>query len=190
MPDDPTNTNGGEGATNGGEGDNKPKGETPPPDDKGGEGEPESFSRDYVEELRKENAKWRTQFREVETELDEIKKAQMSEQEKAIEEAKTQARQEVEAQYKERLAREKVKAQAAGEFNDPEDALRYLDLDELDIDDDYAIGEALLKILEEKPYLAKTEPKRRSIDQGPQGRTVDPKSSEDWVRGALRPGRR
>jgi hypothetical protein len=88
------------------------------------------------------------------------------------------------------LAQEKVKAIAAGHFNDPNDALAYLDLDTLDVEDDDAIIDALNKLLEAKPYLAAGgngggSSRRKGIDQGFQGepgRKRDDDAS-DWIRG-------
>lgn len=45
---------------------------TPPPAAPSTPAEPETFDRAYVEDLRKENAKWRTQLREYEAEFDGI----------------------------------------------------------------------------------------------------------------------
>lgn len=48
----------------------------------------QSFDADYVEKLRGENAKWRTQFRDTQKQLEELQ-AQLSQQAKAQEQAKT-----------------------------------------------------------------------------------------------------
>jgi hypothetical protein len=138
----------------------------------------------------KENQSLRERLRAAEQENESLKEAAMSDQEKAINDAKKVAREEADSYYKPLLAQEKVKAIAAGHFNDPNDALAYLDLNELDVEDDDAIVDALNDLLEAKPYLAASNNgsgsggRRKGIDQGFQG---DPgrKQSDgsDWVRG-------
>jgi hypothetical protein len=148
----------------------------------GKEEESESFDREYVEKIRKEAAANRVRANAAEKELDALKTSQMSEQEKAIENAKREGLAEAEKLYKPLLAQERVKAQASGDFEDPDDAIRYLDLDKVDLDDKYAIGEALTQLLKDKPYLAAKNRMARPIDQGPQGKGVEVKTGDDWVR--------
>lgn len=144
---------------------------------------PETFTKEYVDKLRKENATYRSRAKEAEGKVEKLETEAMTAQEKAIEAAKKEARAEVESVYKRRLGEQKVKAQAAGEFADPDDALRHLDLDKLDLDDDYAIGEALLKLLKDKPYLAAESRKPTEIDQGPRGKQTAAATGSDWLRG-------
>ena len=146
------------------------------------EGDDETFGREYVESLRKESSGYRSRAKEAEDELEEFRKSQMSEQEKAIDDARKEGAEQAADHYKPLLAQERVKAQASGEFTDPDDAIRYLDLDKIDLDDDYAIGEALTELLKDKPYLAAKGRTQGSIDQGPRGKPVEAKTGSDWVR--------
>jgi len=97
------------------------------------EAEPETFSREYVEELRKENAKYRTKANEnsaAAKAAEDARIAAMSETERAIEEAKQAARSEAATTYGKRLARTEFDA-LAGRRNadfDTSQALEYVDL--------------------------------------------------------------
>lgn len=74
-----------------------------------------------------------------------------------------------------RIVRADVRAAAAGRLSDPSDALRYIDLEQFDVDDDGAtdedaIREAVDDLLEHRPYLA-AQGQRRHGDggNGPRG---------------------
>lgn len=117
--------------------------------------------------------------------LEELKKQSMTDQEKLIEQAKKEATEEVDARYQVLLKTERLRARAAGKVNDAEDAIRLLDLDAIDLDDTEGMDAAIATLLKAKPYLAAkyTVP---SIDQGPQGKEVDPKEDGNtWIRRAI-----
>lgn len=122
------------------------------------------------------------QMKDLAAQLDAIRAEQMTDQEKALAAARSEAAAaataETAAQYERRLLEATVKAQAAGRFRDPADALKLIDLTDLPrgddgVIDDSAIGVALDAILAEKPYLATdSAPKWPDGDQGPQGSEV------------------
>lgn len=119
------------------------------------------------------------QIADLAAQLDSIRAEQMTDQEKALAAARSEAAEaakaETAATYERRLLEATVKAQAAGRFRDPADALRYLDTTDLPrgedgVIDDAAIGAALDAVLTERPYLgADSAPKWPDGDQGPQG---------------------
>jgi hypothetical protein len=83
----------------------------------------------------------------------------------------------------ERIKKAEIRALAAGKLNDPADALRYLDLDEIEVSDDgevdtAAVREALERLISTKPYLAVAQGTRfqGTADQG--ARKADAKSEE------------
>lgn len=122
------------------------------------------------------------QIADLAAQLDSIRAEQMTDQEKALAAARSEAAEaakaETAATYERRLLEATVKAQAAGRFRDPADALRFLDTTELPrgedgVIDDAAIGAALDAVLTERPYLAADSAlKWPDGDQGPQGSEV------------------
>ena len=69
--------------------------------------------------------------------------------------------------FAQKILRAEIKAAAAGRFNDPADAYRFLNLEQFEVteDGDVDSGEietAIKSLLEEKPYLAKTQGERRN----------------------------
>lgn len=132
------------------------------------------------------------QAKEFAEQLEAIRREQMTDQEKALDAARSEAadaaRAETAAAYERRLLEATVKAQAAGRFRDPADALRLLDLTDLPRGDDgvideTAIGAALDQILTEKPYLGTDQtPQWPAGDGGPQG----PEAARTFSRAQLR----
>jgi hypothetical protein len=93
---------------------------------------------------------------EFEAAQEEQRKAAMSEQERALEEAVTAARQEERSRFAQSRLEDKVRALAARNFNDADDAVRFLDTSGIDVDSADAnavIAERLDALLESKPYL-------------------------------------
>ncbi len=95
----------------------------------------------------------------AEAELEKVRLANASAEEKAIAAAKAEGRTEALATANVRLVRAEVKAAAGGVLQDPEDAVRLLDLTEFEVDDDgevdtKAITAAVRRLAESKPYLA------------------------------------
>lgn len=101
-----------------------------------------------------------TRLRELETQADEQRKASMSEQERALEEAVTAARTEERNKFKDERLRDRVTAKAARLLTDPSDAVTLLDTSGIDVDSadaDSEIEVRLNALLEAKPYLAVSE---------------------------------
>lgn len=141
---------------------------------------------------RRENKALRDRMKETEAQLEQMREAQMSEQEKVISEARKQAAEEVEGHYKGLLAQERVRTAAANILNDPEDAIRFLDPGTYDVNDAESISAALAALVEAKPYLARTDgpaPRVPSIDQGPQGEQPPQASGNEWLHSVTGRGR-
>jgi hypothetical protein len=93
---------------------------------------------------------------EFEALQEEQRKAAMSEQERALEEAVQAARAEERSKFSAARLEDKVRALAARSFNDADDAVRFLDTSGIDVDSadaNAAIAERLEALLEAKPYL-------------------------------------
>ena len=91
--------------------------------------EPEVFSREYVEALRKENAKYRTkasESTEAAKAAEKARMAAMTESERAVAEAEARGRTAAVSQYGQRLARAEFVA-AAARHNSGYDAAAVLD---------------------------------------------------------------
>jgi len=130
-------------------------------------------ARKEIEKLRREAAKYRTKAGELEPlakRAQELEDAQKSEQERLTEQL-TAAQDRVKA-VQARAVRSEVRALAAAEFADPDDAHAFLDLDAFvgddgDIDAD-SIRDSLADLLKRKPHLAKpadNSPRRPAPDR-------------------------
>lgn len=124
--------------------------------------------------------------RDAQAELDKLRKDSMSDQERAVAEAKAEARAEVLTQANQRLLRAEVRAAAAGKLADPDDALGLLDLPSF-MDDDgeintKAIKSAIDKLVSSKPYLS-ARPGNGSGEGGARGGNANTEPSmDDWLR--------
>jgi hypothetical protein len=116
----------------------------------------------------------RARARELEREVAELKATiesrDKSPDEQAIEAARREAEAAAIARANERILRSEIKAAAAGKLADPEDALRYLDLEEFEVDesgnvDATEIVDAINELLERKPYLS-AQGGRVTLDTG------------------------
>jgi hypothetical protein len=98
------------------------------------------------------------------------KTASEKERDKAVKEAEERVRKETLATANQKLVRASVRAAAAGKLANPEDAVRFLDMADIKVDDDGEVDDkqvtsAIDDLLKEKPYLAgKTKPGK--VDQG------------------------
>lgn len=136
--------------------------------------------------LLRENNNLRSRLESVESdlqELAEIKRQSMTEQERALEAAREQARAEVEAEYRTRLLEASVTQVAAGVLEDPRDAFRLIDFNDVDPRDTAAISALIEELLEAKPYLAVQTAPVGSIEQGPQGFPPPAGDGNAWLRG-------
>ncbi|WP_030407531.1 hypothetical protein [Streptomyces albus] len=159
------------------------------------EWDPEA-ARKEIEKLRREAAKHRTKAKELEPlakRAQELEDAQKSEQQRLAEQL-TAAQQRLEA-VQQRAVRAEVRALAASEFADPEDAAAFLDLgayvgEDGDVDAD-AIGKDLKDLLKRKPHLAKdTGPRSPRPDrtQGSSGNGHRTPSSPEAIFGEFLDG--
>lgn len=88
-----------------------------------------------------------------------VEEASQTETEKAINAAKAEGRAEVMSEMNKRLVATEVRAAAHGVLIDPDDAARYLDLDEFEVDaagnvDTKSIASAVAGLATAKPHLA------------------------------------
>lgn len=99
-------------------------------------------------------------LKELEEQAEEQRKAAMSEQERALEEAVERARADERDKFKASRLHDRVLAKAARLLNDPSDAVRLLDTSGIDVDSadaDAEIDGRLNALLDAKPYLAVAE---------------------------------
>ena len=89
--------------------------------------EPKTFDADYVANLRKEAARYRTEAKAAAAELEQHRKASMTEAEKAVAEAEARGRTAAAIDFGKRLARAEFDAQA-GRRNPEYDTAGALDL--------------------------------------------------------------
>lgn len=137
--------------------------------------------------------------KEAREEAEKLRREQMDETQRAIAEARDEARRDALATTNRRLISAEVRAAAAKKgLADPADAVNLLDLDSFDVDDDgevdaSAIEAALDELVERKPYLKSESatPPPPGIDQGSRGgppepgdpaKETDPKKVVEWAR--------
>jgi hypothetical protein len=149
-----------------------------------------------LRETRREAASYRRKLRDTERERDELRGKTQTEQERAIADAVKAREEELTAEHRKTLIGLHVKAHAAAKFEDPADALRFVDVSEFDdLDEDKldrAIERALDEVLESKPYLAKDgdgggerdRGRKRVPSPGPRGEGGGRREGEtdDWLR--------
>jgi hypothetical protein len=162
---------------------------TPPagqPDDRLGPGGLRALETERAAHVEADRAKREAerQLEAVRAELLRLREAGQSDAEKALEQARRDAaetaRAEERAIHEQRYAamlrgrlEDRVALAAAGRLADPADAARYLELDAFTPDergrfDEAAIGEAVARLLTERPYLAAAPAAPPgSFDQGP-----------------------
>lgn len=126
----------------------------------------------------------------AEAELEKIRKANMNETEKAIAEAKAQARQEALGEANTRVLRSEVRAAAGGKLADPNDAPALLgDLTRFLADDGEidtkAISSAIDDLVKAKPYLAPAGSRPGRLPGGG-AKPSEGVSMDDWLRDQAR----
>lgn len=134
--------------------------------------EPERARRE-IERLRKEAARYRTRSRELE-------EAQKSEERLT---AQLQEEQQRRTALVQRTVRAEIRARAADQFADPDDAAAFLALDSYvsedgEIDTDQITAD-LADLLKRKPHLAKTTPPRRPAPDRSQGSSGNRRTRTD-----------
>lgn len=167
-----------------------PPGGPPPPDPKLTEPELGDAGKKALDEERSARRTAEKAAKAAQAELDKLREASMSEQEKAVAQARAEGRAEAFTQANERLLRAEVRAQAAGKLADPADAVHLLDvmsfMDDKGEIDSKAIGSAIDALVKTKPYLS-AKPGNGSGEGGPRGGTP-PKQFDgnDWLRGMVK----
>lgn len=133
-----------------------------------------------ITEERKARATAERDAKAARDELDQLKKTYQTDQEKALDAAKTEGRNEALSTANQRIVRAEVKAVASGKTIDPDAVVALLDLSQFKVDDNgdvdaKAISSAIDELLKEKPYLT-GKAKAADLKQGARGATseIDP----------------
>lgn len=165
MADDPTTTDPTAGGGDGkppdppGDGGQPPAGDNQPPADDLGDAGKKAIQQEREARKAAEKA-----AKDAQAELDELRKAQMSDQEKAVEEARREGATETETKFQKRLFAAEAKVAAAGKvadptlLADPDVAKSLLGLDDIPVNaagdiDSEAISEAIDRLIEARPFL-------------------------------------
>ena len=119
----------------------------------------------------KEAEKEAKRAKELEAQLAQFEEANKSEQDKLLEKARKEAAEQARNEVMSEVQREKLETQvlkqALGKLNDPDDAIKFLDLDELQDEAPEAISSAIEELVTSKPYLAASATRPTgSADQG------------------------
>lgn len=111
--------------------------------------------------------------KELESKLAQFEEANKTEQEKLLEKARKEAADEARNEIMSQVQRERLETSvvraATGKLSDPDDAVRFLDLDDLTDADAGAISAAIDELLKTKPYLAGATRPVGDADQGVRG---------------------
>lgn len=141
-------------------------------------------------EERKARTAAEREAKAAKAELDKLRDASQTEQEKALEAARSEARAEVLSTANERLIRAEVRGAAASTTVDADAVVSLLDLSQFEVSDDgtvdrKAISSAIEELLKEKPYLAANGKKPADLKQGARGASsqLDP---NQWMRDMAR----
>ena len=124
--------------------------------------------------------------RAAKKELDDLRAAGATEQEKAVLKAKEEGKAEALKAANARVLKSEIKAAAAGRLADPSDAVRLLDPDDFTDDETGEVNDRKLKsaidtLLKDKPYLAGKGRANGDAGGGPRGKDAEP-SMDDWIR--------
>lgn len=150
--------------------------------------QPETFDRDYVEKLRRENAKYRTRAQELEEqrkaeEQKRLEQAPLEERLKALEAEREQLTQAAKEAEERRIQAER-RAAFAGKVVDPDAAIKLIDPDKhLDADGNVLVD----AFITDRPYMATpasgTQP-TRGAGSGLDARRTQRAALEDAIKNA------
>ena len=155
--------------------------EAPPAEpQEGGEQEPKTFDAEYVTNLRKEAAKYRTEAKAAAAELEKQRQASMTEAERAVQEAESRGRTAAAQEYGQRLARSEITAAAATAGADIGGIFDYLDLARFVGDDGEPDAKAITAFVEGLPRKGAAPP---SYDGGTRG-TAPARDMNQFIRQA------
>jgi hypothetical protein len=95
----------------------------------------------------------------LQAEIENLKQQTMTESERAIAEARKEAREEALEHINKKIVLTEVKAAASGKLSDPTDALKFIDVTQFEVDEEgninaKAINKAIEELIKSKPYLA------------------------------------
>lgn len=125
-----------------------------------------------LDEERRARGAAEKEARETKAELDRLRAASMSEQDKAVAKARDEGKAEATAEVQLERVRDKIEAKAANKLADPEDAAALLgDLSRFVVNgniDSKAITSAIDALVKSKPYLS-ARPGNGSGEGGPRG---------------------
>lgn len=116
-----------------------------------------------LDRMKAEVKDGRRQRRELQRQIEELRRekeaAGKTPDEQALDQARAEARAEATEKANARIVRSEIRAAAAGKFRDPSDALAFLDLTEFEVSEDGDVdadelSEALDDLLQRKPHLA------------------------------------
>lgn len=130
----------------------------------------------------------------LEREYKRLQEANQTEAEKAIAAARAEGRTEGLSVSNARILRAEVKAAAGGVLQDPNDAVRLLDLDEFEVGEDgeidaKAIKAAVSRLAKDKPYLAAGVKPSALPGGGAMPSTGQTQNMDDVIRAAARGSR-
>lgn len=118
-----------------------------------------NYQSERERELSAEAARHRREAKAAKDELEQLKRQQQSEHERAVEDARKEERERLEGAHRRELVELRVIAIAGGKLTDGRDAVPHVDVDALaELEGsalDAAIGKAIDELLEAKPYLAR-----------------------------------
>jgi hypothetical protein len=153
------------------------------------EGEtPEVFSREYVEQLRREAAAARAANKSLQKKADDALKNGMSEAERLAHEAREEGAAEVRKTYATRLATSEFRTQAVSSGISAEQLPALLDdlaIDRFITDDGEADVKKIAAKVKSWSALAAPAPQRQSFDGGPRQTAPAGQSMDDMIRGQL-----
>lgn len=174
-----------------------------------------TFPEEYVKELRDENAKRRVEARELKDELGKMQEAftslqaslakgaekppekpddvvQRVQEMAQVADTLTKKMQDLESRGQQNAVRQAVIIEAAkAGINDPEDAYKLADLNDVSVGDDGTVtgaADAIAKLVEAKPYLLKNE-RSKPANPGPTnpGGGSGSSSPPQWIVDRFRP---
>lgn len=146
-----------------------------------------------LKKANEEAKKYRLQAKDksrLEKEIDELRKANMTEGERKLEEVRAEERKAALTLVNDRIIKAEVRAVAGTKLADPMDAVRLLDLSNFEVDmdgnvDASKIGKAVDELLKAKPYLGTaTKPGRLPGADGGKA-PVGGSTMNDMIRSAI-----
>lgn len=145
---------------------------------------------DELKQERRTRRQLESRLAELEQHAEQQRLESLSDVERQLETARTEARDQVMAEVRRDLAAAKVQAAAAAMgYVDPADAVAQLNLEQLDLDDASAVQAAVAELAERKPYLiGKLPPTAPAVPAGPVADNTDSGTFQDFLRAAVRGG--